>query len=65
MERGCATDCSSASKTNELYNSNIPGVRETVVNICCQNDYCNTSSTKLLTNKLFFILLIIIHSLFK
>ena len=57
MERGCATDCTSAGKTNELYNSNIPGVRETVVNICCQNDYCN-SSTKFLTNKLFFILLI-------
>ncbi len=65
MERGCATDCTSASKTNGLYNSNIPGVRETVVNICCQNDYCNASSTKILTNKFFFILLIIIHYLKK
>lgn len=62
MERACATDCS--AQTNSFYdNSNPQGVRKTVVNVCCQSDYCNNSA-HLISNK-FQILFFLAFYLFK
>ena len=50
MERGCAADC--GTQTNSLYDSNVPGYRKTVTNICCQQDACN-HSPQIKSNKAF------------
>jgi len=61
MERGCAADC--GTQTNSLYDSNVKGYRQTVTNICCQEDGCNYGS-QIVSDKLFILFFSFISGIF-